>query len=433
MEEAFLHFIWKFQSFNKTELKTAHGEAIEIIKTGNHNSDSGPDFLDARVFIDGIEWAGHIEIHCKSSDWHKHNHETDPAYDNVILHVVYENDSQILRKDNTCLSCLELSDRIDLNLYGNYKSLISSISSVPCSYRLPETLSQVKLSMLDKALFQRLENKGRQVLRLLKDNNNDWEETAYQLLGRNFGFKINGDAFFELTKALPYKLIKKHGDNLLQVEALLFGVANLIPEHPVDAYSLLLKREYAFLSHKYNLSVRELSKGRWKFLRLRPSNFPTVRISQFAAILASANNLFSSLIEATGIKTIEDLFSSVPSEYWKTNYSFNKSSSFTNNGLGKDSIENIIINTVCPLLAAYRIDTDCSAWLDKAVDLLESIRPENNRITKLFGKPAVDINNAFDSQAVIELYNSFCTPRKCLDCAIGIAIVREPQQKYNLS
>lgn len=424
MEESFLHFIWKFQSFGKKGLKTPNGEIVEIIKPGIHNSDAGPDFLNAQVIIDGVEWFGHLEIHIKSSDWYKHKHELDPRYDNVILHVVFENDQKILRKDITELPCLALSDRLDFALYGNYKALISSIAAVPCSYKLQDTPSEIKYSMLDKALFQRLENKGTLVLKLLKENNNDWEETAYQYLGKNFGFKINSEAFHDLTKILPYKIIKKHADNLLQVEALLFGIANLIPEKPVDDYSKLLKREYNFLSHKYSLAGKELNKGVWKFLRLRPANFPTIRLSQFAAVLSSVKNLFSALIETKDIKAVEAIFSAVPSDYWKNHYHFNKDSSFINNGMGLDSIENIVINTVCPLLAAYRIEKDDLQWIDKSVNLLESIKAENNRITKLFGKKTFAVKNAFDSQALIELHNNFCSQRKCLECSIGTSIVR---------
>jgi hypothetical protein len=424
MEEAFLHFIWKFQAFNKTNLSTTAGEELNIIKQGVFNTDAGPDFLNAKVIIDGIEWFGHIEIHSKASDWYKHHHGKNPAYDNVILHVVFENDQPVNRKDNTWIPTLDLSQRLDFDLYGNYRSLVSSISPVPCSYKLPNVSDQVKISTLDKALIQRLESKGRLVIDLLKENNGDWDETAYQLLAKNFGFKINSEAFLDLSKAIPYKYLKKHSDQLLQVEAMLFGVGGFLKLNDSDEYSDILKREYSFLRHKYQLEDRELNLSKWKFLRLRPANFPTIRIAQFAAAIASVKNLFSCLLEIKNFKEAEKLFSAKLSAYWQTHYNFNKKDAFTNDGIGDSSIENLIINTVCPILAAYRMETDGSKYLEQALALLENIRAENNRIVKLYNGNAFKIKTAFDSQAVIELHNNFCMPRKCLDCSIGTSIIK---------
>jgi hypothetical protein len=424
MGEAFLHFIWKFQHFNKVALKTTAGEELNIIRQGMFNTDAGPDFSNAKIIIDGIEWFGHVEIHTKASDWHRHNHADNPAYENVILHVVFDNDQPINRKDNTWIPTLDISQRLDFNLYGNYKNLVSSISPVPCSYKLPSLTDQVKISTLDKALIQRLESKGRLVIELLKENNGDWDETAYQLLAKNFGFKINSEAFLDLSQALPYKFLKKHADQLTQVEAMLFGVAGFLRLNDSDDYSDLLKREYSFLAHKYQLQDKELNLSKWKFLRLRPANFPTIRIAQFAATIASVKNLFSYLLEIKNFKDAEMLFSVKPSLYWQDHYNFNKKDAFKNDGIGDSSIENLIINTVCPILAAYRMETDDYKYLEQAITLLESTKAESNRITKLFSGKAFNIKTAFDSQAVIELHNNFCIPRKCLDCSIGTSIIK---------
>jgi hypothetical protein len=424
MEEAFLHFIWQSQAFEKRSLISTSGEEINIIKPGILNMDAGPDFLNAKVIIDGIEWFGHIEIHIKASDWYKHNHMDNPAYENVILHVVFDNDKPVLRKDQSLLPTLDLSTRLNFNLYGSYKDLVSSINPVPCSFKLPTIPDHVKFATLDKALIQRQESKGRLVLNLLQENNGDWEETAYQLLAKNFGFKINSEAFLDLSKALPYKLIKKHSNNLVQIEALLFGVGGFLRYNDEDDYSNLLIREYSFLSHKYQLQDKELNLSKWKFLRLRPANFPTIRIAQFAATLASVNNLFSCLLEMKTCKAAEELFNSRPSPYWQNHYNFNKQNFFKNNGIGDSSIENIIINTVCPLLAAYRMETDNPAYIEQAIGFLEKIKAESNRITKLYNTKAFNIKTAFDSQAIIELHNNYCLPRKCLECNIGTYILK---------
>ena len=443
MEEAFLHFIWKFQKFNKKALTTSSGDALNIIKTGLFNSDAGPDFLNARIIVNDLTWCGNIEIHIKSSDWDVHRHQQNPGYNNVILHVVWHHDKEVVTPQGNQLPVLVLEDKINLELYDNYKSLISSISPVPCAFYLHKAPLADKFAMLDRSLISRLEAKARLIIDALRRNNNDWEETAYQILARNFGFKVNSESFYDLSKVLPYRLLKKHRDNLPQVEALLFGMANLIPENAgengsksndsdgstrppkyLDEYSTFLKNEFSFLSHKYTLRDKVLSKTLWKFLRLRPANFPTIRLSQLAAILSNADNLFSNLIEITSLQQALKLFEVTQSSYWKHHYNFNKPSTHIPD-IGEEAIGNILINTVAPLQVAYGLEKGDDRYLTRATSLLEKLKPENNKITRLFTKYNFPVNSAFDSQGLLDLYQNFCSARRCLDCNIGTRIIKE--------
>jgi len=323
MNESFLHYLWQFQYFDKNDLLSSDGEPISILKVGFLNSNSGPDFSDAKIKINGIEWAGTVEIHIKSSDWQVHHHETDAAYDNVVLHVVWENDQQIFRVDKTLIPTLELKDRVDASLLKEYRKLINNPSAIACEKSFTGVDDLVKLSMLDKALMQRLENKASQVNEILKLNQGDWEETCYQLLAKNFGFKVNADPFYQLAKSLPYKIIQKQ-NGLLQVEALLFGQAGMLETKTKDEYITSIFQEYKLLAQKYSLHESRLNPSQWKFLRLRPANFPTVRIAQFASLLYSSKNIFSQFVSANSFSSIQKLLAVDQSAYWSTHYRFGK-------------------------------------------------------------------------------------------------------------
>src|SRR5258708_14576212 len=288
MNESFLHYLWQFQYFEKKNLLTAEGEPISILKTGALNSNSGPDFAEAKININGIEWVGSVEIHIKSSDWYAHHHEMDGAYENVVLHVVWENDKPVSRKDKTLIPTLELKHRVDESILKEYKKLINSPTVIACEKSFPKVDELIKLSTLDKALMQRLETKANQVVEALKMNKGDWDETTYQLLAKNVGFSVNADPFFQLAKSLPYKIILKQSA-LLPVEALLFGQAGMLETKTKDEYITSLFQEYHLLAQKYSLKESKLNPSQWRFLRLMPANFPPVRMAQFAYLLFSSH------------------------------------------------------------------------------------------------------------------------------------------------
>jgi hypothetical protein len=424
VSESFLHYIWQFQYFDKTELVTTEGDPVQIFTTGNKNTHAGPDFFHARIIIGEMEWVGNVEIHIQSSGWYEHNHNRDQAYENVILHVVWKDDNPVKRNDGSLIPTLELKNRVDEKLLLNFKKLINSAAKIPCHTHINTVREVIKLSMFDKALLQRLQAKAEEVLDLLKRNTADWEETCYQLLCRNFGFKVNADPFFQLAKALPYKILLKHADKLVQLEALLFGQAGFLDEHSDDSYYNLLKREYTLLSQKYGLEGRKLNKAQWKFLRLRPANFPTIRLAQLAALLHDQKNIFSRILEESALKNLKAIFAVKQSEYWFRHFRFFKPSKEDVAPLGDSSVNILIINTVVPLLAAYARSKDDTIFMDRAVSVLQGMTAENNTITRLWNTIGVTNKTAFDSQALLELYSEFCVKRKCLECSIGVSLLK---------
>ena len=371
-----------------------------------------------------MDWAGSIEIHTRSSVWLEHLHDRDPAYENVVLHVVWQNDKPIYRADKTLLPTVELKDRVDQALITEYEKLVNNPSSIPCRKSISKVSELIRISMLDKALIQRLEMKAVQVTEILKQNNNDWQETAYQVVARNFGFKINSEPFLQLAQVLPYKILLKHADKPVQVEGLLFGLAGLLDVPVGDEYYQLLRREYNLLSQKYALSSRKLKKTQWRFLRLRPANFPTVRMAQFAALVIHRKNIFSKMFEIEDFHPLRRLFSTLQSEYWQNHYMFNRKSQQNVAELGDDSIDNILINSVAPLLVANGKHLDQQPLVDRAVQILQQVPAENNAIIRIWKKLGYVPKTAFDSQAMIELYNNFCQRRNCLNCAIGASLLK---------
>jgi hypothetical protein len=423
--EAFLHYIWQFQYFNKHALATSEGEELAVFRTGVYNVHSGPDFSQAVIKIGSLEWVGNVEIHILASEWLLHKHQHDRAYNNVVLHVVWKNDKPILRSDGTTVPTLELQNRIDEKLLLRYRTLAANPAPIPCANSLATIPSITKTSTLDRVLAQRLETKSRLLLSSLRSNNNDWEETFYQALGRNFGFKVNSESFYSVTKALPYKVIAKHIDKPLQTEALLFGIAGFLDEKAEDEYTHLLQREYAMLRAKFGLAATQLHKAQWRFLRLRPANFPTLRLAQFAMLLSTQRALFSQVVAAETIREVKQFFDVVQSAYWQQHYVFGKPSKKMVPGLGQSAVENIIINTVVPTLAAYSMYKDEPLWMDRAVDFLTQLAPENNSIVQQWQALQWNATSAFDSQALVELKNNFCNKRLCLQCNIGVALVRD--------
>lgn len=425
MSEDFLYFLWQFQYFDKTNLQTVAGESLQTLAVGQRNSNAGPDFLNGRVLIGGLEWAGTIEMHLRSSDWHRHTHTYDRAYDSVVLHVVWENDAVIQRPDGTSVPTLELKPLTSRQLIYKYQALTESKEIIPCASQFVDSAEIQKRAMLDRVLMQRLERKAAVVHEMLERNHQDWEETAYQLLAQNFGFKINAEPMLRLAQGLPLKILQKHRDNITQMEAMLLGQSGMLPAiENTDDYVDILRREYDFLSAKYSLKPQQLRAHEWKFLRLRPANFPTVRLAQLATLVHRQPSLFSLLIHTETVKLLQEALRVEQSEYWQKHYQFQKEATGKVPSLGKTSVENIIVNTVVPLLAAYSEAKDSRLFLDKALELLDQLPAEQNHITELWEGLELKSKTAFDSQGVIELYNNFCSAKRCLNCSIGTTLLK---------
>ncbi|NOT74302.1 MAG: DUF2851 family protein [Cyclobacteriaceae bacterium] len=424
MHESFLSYLWQLQYFDKRDLKTTDHEKIEIYHPGFINTNAGPDFSNSRIKIGSMDWVGSVEIHTVSSEWFAHHHDTDRAYDNVILHLVWQHDKEIVRTDNTILPTLELKGRVDESLIKTYRQLVSSSFSIPCQRSIMNVEGLTRLSMIEKAMLERLERKAIEITAIYSQNGNSWEETFYQLLARNFGFKINSEPFFQLAKLLPLKIIQKQADKKEQVEALLFGQAGFLEPTKGDEYFLKLRREHILLTQKYSLLQNKMSKAQWRFLRLRPANFPSLRLAQFASILHSRQNIFSAILGLEDIKSIANLFSVTVSDYWLHHYQFSKQSKSDVHELGKSSIENIIINTIVPVWVAYGRMTHEQRWIDLSVHILQQLPAEENNITRAWKGVGMDANNSFDSQGLIELYNNFCQQKNCLNCTIGASLMR---------
>jgi hypothetical protein len=426
MTEDFLYFLWQFQQFDKTDLKTTANEAIQVLAIGRQNHDAGPDFSQSRLLIGGIEWAGNVEMHIKASDWHQHQHTHNRAYDSVILHVVWHEDAPIARPDGSVLPTLALKPLTDSTLLSKFQNLIESPQTILCQSQFEDVPDIHKLTMLDRTVMQRLERKAEVVHELLARNNNDWEETAYQLLANNFGFKINSEPMLRLAQNLPLKILQKHRDNQTQIEAALFGQSGLLEQiENNDEYTDTLRREYAFLDSKYGLKTNQLAAHEWKYMRLRPANFPTIRLAQLASVVRQQPSLFSLFINVENTESLIKSLKIKQSEYWQGHYQLGKTAAGRVPTLGQSSIENIIINTVVPLLVAYSQHRDNRDMLDKALSLLENLPAEYNNITGQWQALGLNVKTAFDSQATIELYNNFCTHKRCLNCSIGTAIVRQ--------
>jgi hypothetical protein len=424
MQESFLYYVWQFQYFDKSDLRTTDGEEIELIHPGFRNTHSGPDFLNSKLRIGAIEWSGNVEIHVQSSDWLQHHHHLDDAYKNVILHVVWNENKKIRSNEGPYLPTLELKHRVSEQLILQFRSLINNPETIPCSSFFAQVNSITKLDMLDKALINRLESKAAEVSAILARNNNDWEETCYHVLCKNFGFKVNTEPFQQLGRSLSYKILMKHADKQLQVEALLFGQAGFLQQESKDEYHAILKREYSLLSRKFSLEASMMNKVQWRFLRLRPANFPTTRITQLAALLFHNKNLFSTILEARSYKGLAEILTVSQSEYWQHHYQFFSITEGRVPPMGKDSVNNIIVNTVVPLLVAFGKAKADQDYIDKAIDILQHTPAEKNSIVELWKQLGARSESAFYSQALIELHNNYCLKRRCMDCSIGFSILQ---------
>lgn len=419
MKESLLHFVWQYRLFSTINLTTSDGEELEVIDVGILNRDEGPDFFNAKIKIGGTVWAGNVEIHVKASDWNKHQHKDNPQYDSIILHVVEQNDADIYRTNTEKIPCLTLN--IPQRIKEQYKELIENKKWIPCADKLKQVPSIVVNSWKNALLIERLQLKTAALKSLLVATETHWEEVFYISLARSMGFSVNSQAFEMLAKSLPLAVLAHHKNDLFQVEALLFGQSGLLPEHSDEEYVLRLKTEYVHLKSKYNLNA--LNGQVWKFLRLRPDNFPTIRIAQFAAIIHYSNKLFSKVVDNPNSDFIRKVLSVVPSEYWYTHYLFGESSASKQKKIGDLSLNGLIINTVVPLLFLYGTHTGNDTLKNKSLEVLETLPAEKNSIIAGWQNAGMLIESAYDSQAYIHLKRNYCELKKCMQCRIGHKIL----------
>lgn len=422
--EDFLYHVWKFRLYDRDQLRTTTGETIEVINPGIRNTNAGADFQQARIKIGDTLWAGNVEIHVAASDWQKHNHQQDRAYNNVILHVVYRNDLPVETTEGNLLPTLELEHRIPAELYGRYHNLVYGEQKIiPCESAIHTVDSLTMRTWLTRVLVERLEKKSAFVTQTLNQNRGDWEETFYQHLAGSFGFKINSLPFEMLAKSLPQVILGKHKNSALQIEALIFGQAGFLEDDLKDEYPNQLKKEYQFLRKKYGFEP--LDKYLWKFLRLRPLNFPTIRLAQFAALISKSNHLFSKVLEISDVKLLRELFTDIAvNPYWETHYRFDAESKPSSKEMGLASIDSLLLNTLALFLFSYGRQRGQEQYVDRSLALLEQLPAEQNSIISNFDDLGVKIKTAFESQALLELKNNYCNYKKCLQCSVGNKILK---------
>ncbi len=426
--EQLLHYVWKHRLFPLKPLLTVSGESLEVIDPGLPNRNAGPDFFNAKVKIGNMMWVGNVEIHMHSSDWKRHGHHMDKNYDSVVLHVASHIDSEVSRSDGTLIPQMEL--HCPSYLLDNYRRLIET-DRYPACYSLIAELPELMLhSWLSCLQTERFEQKTERIMQLLEHYNKDWENVFFITLARNFGFGANSEAFEFWAENVPLQAVNKHRDNLFQIEAFFFGQAGLLQQEiPADEHTENLIKEYSYLSHKFGL--RPSDKCRWKLLRMRPGNFPHVRIAQLAAFHHRSQGLLSALMEANTHKDLRNILRGGTSEYWLTHYVFGEVSPMRPKTLGDSTIDLLIINTVIPFLYAYGKHKNDNTLLQRANRLLEEMNPENNYIVRIWSECGLKAANAGDSQALIQLKKNYCDMKKCLYCRIGYEYFRKPVRTEN--
>lgn len=420
--ESLLHYIWQFKSFAFNDLQTTQGDALQLLHVGTHNPHAGADFSEARLYINDVLWVGNIEIHVRASDWLRHQHQHDEAYNTVILHVVYENDTPICLPNGTPLPTFELRDRIAPSLLQRYWTLYQNQHWIPCQAHWA-TVSDLHVSLwLERLAVERLQQRVQVIADQLAATQNHWEEVFYQSVARSLGGKVNADAMQLLAESMPLRILAKHKNNLLQVESLLLGQAGLLAIDTADAYVLQLQKEYQYLQHKY--ALMPMQSHAWKFARLRPANFPTLRIAQLAQLIYQSNHLFSKILDCVESKSCRTLFALELHSFWQTHYTLLKESDRRAKTLGDDALDLLMINTVVPFVFAYGSLRGDSRYCDKALAWLEQLAPEQNSIIDGWATLGVAMRNAHQTQALLQLKNEYCTPRRCLECALGHQILR---------
>ncbi len=427
MREDFLHYLWKHKKFGFSPneasakggtLRTITNQSISLKSVGQHNHGAGPDFFNARLLLDNQEWAGNIEIHIKSSDWYAHGHETDIAYDNVILHVVWEHDIDIYRSDNTPLPTLQLKDYVSTVQLTNYRSLFAQQDKrwIHCENLLPQVPGRVWNDWQERLYFERLQHKTERIQELLSTSQGDWEQVLFIMLARNFGTKVNGNAFQSLAQGVDFNVVRKCAQEPFRLEALLLGIGKLLPKDSVDSYALQLQGEYEFVKHKFQIRYEEVLPI--QFFRLRPANFPTIRLSQLAMLYHRFPALFQLLMKASNLEKLYDIFNVSASTYWDTHFNFRKAQNKRSKKLTKTFVDLLLINTVIPLKFAYYQHLGQENQ-ENILELIGQIKAEKNSIVQQYDRLKPKTISAMQSQALIQLKDAYCSKHQCLQCGVG--------------
>lgn len=415
--EKLMQYVWKHRLWRSEDMVTNTGKKVRVVDPGLLNTDAGPDFFNAKIEIDGHMWVGNVEMHYRATDWKRHRHDSDKAYDSVILHVVAKDDAPVRRTNGELIPQLVLEVSPQFN--ADYASLVGATIEVPCATKIKQVPHLTIVEWVEGLAFERLHGKVERIHQLLDSFNGSWEDVCYVTLARNFGFGINNDAFERLARRTPLRLLGKHSDSVLQIEALLFGQAGMLDAQKpgMDSYYNQLCTEYAFLSNKFQLTPME--KESWKLFRIRPQNFPYRRIAMLAQFIEGGFRMMNRILDAEGEKEMRALFEVELSGYWTKHYTFGKPNERATATLSRSSIDIILINTVAPLLYAYGELTGNYEMTDKAIKLLEDLRAENNSIVSHFVAYGIDCPDALTSQALVQLKREYCDARKCIYCKIG--------------
>jgi hypothetical protein len=420
MKEDFLHFVWQYKKFNFTNLYSVDGKQISIVNTGQYLQKAGPDFFNAQLIIDNQKWAGNVEIHLKSSDWYVHHHETDLNYDNVVLHVVWEHDTDVFRKNNTAIPVVELKKYVSPEIVANYHKLTTPKSWINCENEI-KTIDDFTMNNWQELLFiERLQNKSLEINHLLLESTNDWEAVFYCLLAKSFGLNTNGISFLNLMKSIPFSMIRKESHDIKNLEALFFGRLGLLDDNKEDVYFNDLKKQWNYLAHKY--SLKQKIPEPIQFFKHRPDNFPTIRLAQLAQLIHLNKQLFQKCLLANSVKELYSLFNVNTSYYWKNHYIFDRESPPKNKSLSKNFIDLIILNCIVPIKFCYAMKNG-NTNIEELISLVSEIASEKNSIIDKFKKAGINSGNSFQSQALLQLKKEYCNYNKCLNCEIGQKLI----------
>lgn len=418
MTERLLQYIWQFQYFNKKELQLSSGESLQIIHPGQWNLHQGPDFLQAAIKIGETKWIGNVELHIQESDWFRHAHQHDKNYNSVILHVVWNQDTD---PDTSNIPVLSLQDKVPKMLLNQYEDWMKHPFFIPCGQHIASVNRIHWISWKQRVMVERLQRKTTTIENYLRQCNHHWEEVFWWLLARNFGIKVNAEAFEAVARSLPVTILVRHKNQINQLEALLFGQAGLLEKKFEEKYAQMLQNEYIFFKNKYKLhTIREPI----HFLRMRPENFPTIRLAQLAMLVYHSSHLFSRVLETAAIADIKGLLNITANDYWHYHYTLGEPSPFKPKKLGEQMVNNIIINSIVPVVFAFGHIQGGSLYKERALKWLEEISSEKNSITDGFTQLGITSKTAFDSQSILELKDYYCDKRRCLDCAVGNSILK---------
>jgi len=429
MKEDFLHYIWRYKKFDFLSLQTSSGEILTIENVGSYLENAGPDFFNGQITIDGQKWAGNIELHLKSSDWYLHHHEQDTAYENVVLHVVWEHDVDVFRKNNVEIPVLILKEYVSKELMDNFENLVRPKSWIYCENQIKTVTDFAYSNWLERLFFERLERKQKPIDELFLKLNKDWEAVLFCLLAKNFGLNTNGMAFLDLAQNIPFSIIRKEASDVLNLEALFFGFCGLLDGEKEDLYYKELQNRFGYLVLKYQLEFKRTLP--LQFFKLRPDNFPNIRLSQLAHVFAKNRQLFSDCIQSEAIKDVARIFDVCVSHYWQTHYTFDKISPKRMKKLSAKFIELVMINTIVPLQFAYFRSRD-EEIQERLLQTMFKTPPESNAIMDKFKGLGISVTNAFESQSLLQLKNEYCNAKKCLSCSIGIHLLNATNAVKNV-